>query len=95
VARIRESQRIRTYEVISLTDHAQALGIPNVDFSPFSLDFRSIGVSNFSLEQLQALVKIAKVKPVVNQVMGFLYLFSPANGEPAYPLVSNLLSRFF
>ena len=29
---------------------------------------RSIGVSNFDLERLQKVVKIAKVKPAVNQV---------------------------
>jgi diketogulonate reductase-like aldo/keto reductase len=29
---------------------------------------RSIGVSNFSLEQLQRIVKTARDKPVVNQV---------------------------
>ncbi len=31
-------------------------------------DYRSIGVSNFNLEQLQQLVKVAKIKPAVNQV---------------------------
>ncbi|KAG6807879.1 hypothetical protein H0H93_000885, partial [Arthromyces matolae] len=29
---------------------------------------RSIGVSNFNVEQLQALVKIAQIKPAVNQI---------------------------
>ncbi|KAI1793349.1 Aldo/keto reductase [Ganoderma leucocontextum] len=35
---------------------------------------KSIGVSNFNLEQLQKLVKVAKVKPTVNQI-----LFHPYN----------------
>ena len=29
---------------------------------------RSIGVSNFGLEDMQKLIKIAKIKPTVNQV---------------------------
>ena len=40
----------------------------------FSLNhcFRSIGVSNFTLEDLQRLVKIAHIKPAVNQVSLFI-----------------------
>jgi diketogulonate reductase-like aldo/keto reductase len=29
---------------------------------------RSIGVSNFNVEQLETIIKVAKIKPAVNQV---------------------------
>ena len=35
------------------------------------ISFRSIGVSNFTLDDLQKLLKIAHVKPAVNQVSLF------------------------
>ena len=34
--------------------------------------FRSIGVSNFTVEHLQKILKIAHVKPAVNQVCRFI-----------------------
>ncbi|KLO14798.1 Aldo/keto reductase [Schizopora paradoxa] len=43
---------------------------------------KSIGVSNFNLEQLQQLVKVAKVKPVVNQIS-----FNPYNWKDIKELV--------
>lgn len=39
---------------------------------------RSIGVSNFTISHLQELLKVAKVKPVVNQVELHPYLPQPA-----------------
>ena len=39
-----------------------------LNFVPTKLLFRSIGVSNFNIEVLQRLLKIAHVKPAVNQV---------------------------
>jgi len=43
---------------------------------------KSIGVSNFNLEQLQQLVKVAKIKPAVNQI-----LFNPYNWNQIKELV--------
>lgn len=41
---------------------------------------RSIGVSNFEIEDLQKVLKIAKVKPSVNQVRASIFLpFKLAN----------------
>ena len=39
-----------------------------------SLGNRSIGVSNFDVELLQKLVKIAKIKPAVNQVRAYIVI---------------------
>lgn len=36
---------------------------------PWCQVFRSIGVSNFDVEQLQTIMKIAKIKPAVNQIL--------------------------
>lgn len=35
---------------------------------PLTPIIRSIGVSNFNVDQLKALVKVARVKPTVNQI---------------------------
>jgi len=43
---------------------------------------RSIGVSNFNVEQLQIIVKIAKIKPAVNQIQ-----FHPYNYAEHKPLL--------
>ena len=37
---------------------------------------RSIGVSNFSISQVERICKVAKYKPVTNQVYGNLPLFT-------------------
>jgi len=44
---------------------------------------KSIGVSNFKLEQLQTIVKTAKIKPAVNQI-----LFHPYNYASNKPLLA-------
>ena len=42
--------------------------LTSVDSFPLTWPARSIGVSNFNMEQLQAIAKDATVKPAVNQV---------------------------
>jgi hypothetical protein len=56
--------------------------------SSLSYCFRSIGVSNFTVEHLQRLLKIAHVKPAVNQV------FPLHRRLPRYELVNFMTDKF-
>jgi hypothetical protein len=57
--------------------------------------FRSIGVSNFTVEDLQKLLKIAHVKPAVNQVFPLhSRVMFQGLGPKAAALALGLLSGF-
>ncbi|KAF8628633.1 hypothetical protein AX15_003768 [Amanita polypyramis BW_CC] len=52
---------------------------------------KSIGVSNFDLEQLQTLIKTASIKPAVNQIQLHPYNYAEQRALIQYALLNNIV----
>ena len=82
------SARVEIHKVILMSIHSRVIRALLYDFSYF----RSIGVSNFDVDNLKQVLKIARIKPAVNQVCLYdqicYHLFSQAT---LFLVVSDIL----